>query len=71
MKMLTDEINGPHFLFEDDNPATEAVLKVRPRYCATGKIALIVTTKRRCTEFTVDAADLIKAVSTLVPAATR
>lgn len=70
--LLTDEINGPHFLLEavgeDWNP-TPPHLRVRSFYAGAGKVHLTIKDGRKAQEIIVDAADLIDAIRRLVPAA--
>lgn len=69
--LQTDEINGPHVVLEDEGQyfARETTLRVRHFYAGSGKIVLQIRERRRSMEVIIDAADLIEAVSKLMPSA--
>ena len=67
--LKTDHINGPHAVL--DGLGYEATLTVRAFYAGPGKTTLLMRIGRRTMTITIDAADLVDAVSKLVPGSNR
>lgn len=69
LPMKVDKITGPHFEFYD--VGGDMSLTVRQMYAGPGKVTLIVESGRKRMGVTVDAADLIEAITRLVPASQK
>ena len=73
-RLLTDTINGPHFILEGEAEpwaAEPTKLRIRQFYAGNGKVHLTFIDGRKTADITLDAADLVDAVLSLLPDASK